>query len=189
MSIDKTAAWWRDWVRICQLSDFESPVWKEAVERSLITLKALSYQPSGAIVAAPTTSLPEELGGVRNWDYRYCWIRDATLTLYAFMNAGYFDEAFAFREWMLRAAAGAPDQMQIMYGIGGERRLTEIELPWLPGYEDSLPVRIGNGACDQVQNDEFGELMDALHTARKSRLGTHPESWRIQKAIRARIMR
>ena len=116
MRLDKTTAWWREWVRICQLSDFESPVWKDAVERSLITLKALSYQPSGAIVAAPTTSLPEELGGVRNWDYRYCWIRDVTLTLYAFMNAGYFDEAFAFREWLLHAAAGAPDQMQIMYG-------------------------------------------------------------------------
>ncbi|WP_074975885.1 glycoside hydrolase family 15 protein [Nitrosospira multiformis] len=187
MRLDKTAGWWREWVRICQLSDFESPVWKDAVERSLITLKALSYQPSGAIVAAPTTSLPEELGGVRNWDYRYCWIRDATLTLYAFMNAGYFDEAFAFREWLLHAAAGAPDQMQIMYGVGGERRLTEIELSWLPGYENSQPVRIGNGAYDQVQIDVFGELMDALHTAHKSQPAPNQDAWRFQKTLLSRL--
>lgn len=187
MRLDKTTAWWREWVRICQLSDFESPVWKDAVERSLITLKALSYQPSGAIVAAPTTSLPEELGGVRNWDYRYCWIRDATLTLYAFMNAGYFDEAFAFREWLLHAAAGAPDQMQIMYGVGGERRLTEIELSWLPGYENSRPVRIGNGAYDQVQIDVFGELMDAFHTAHKSQPAANQDAWRFQKTLLSRL--
>jgi GH15 family glucan-1,4-alpha-glucosidase len=187
MRLEHTADWWRDWVRICQLSDFESPVWKDAVERSLITLKALSYQPSGAIVAAPTTSLPEERGGVRNWDYRYCWIRDATLTLYAFMNAGYFDEAGAFREWLLRAAAGAPDQMQIMYGVGGERRLTEIELPWLPGYENSRPVRIGNGAYDQIQIDVFGELMDALHTARKSQLGPNQDAWWFQQTMLSRL--
>ena len=182
-----TVDWWQEWIRICQLSEFERPAWKEAVERSLITLKALSYQPSGGIVAAPTTSLPEEIGGIRNWDYRYCWIRDATLTLYALMNAGYFDEAGAFREWMLRAAAGAPDQMQIMYGIGGERRLTEIELSWLPGYENSSPVRIGNGACDQIQIDVFGELMDALHTARKSQLGPSQEAWRFQQSMLSRL--
>ncbi|SFH44992.1 Glucoamylase (glucan-1,4-alpha-glucosidase), GH15 family [Nitrosospira sp. Nsp14] len=187
MRLEHTADWWRDWVRICQLSDFESPVWKDAVERSLITLKALSYQPSGAIVAAPTTSLPEERGGFRNWDYRYCWIRDATLTLYAFMNAGYFDEAGAFRKWLLRAAAGAPGQMQIMYGVGGERRLTEIELPWLPGYENSRPVRIGNGAYDQIQIDVFGELMDALHTARKSQLGPNQDAWWFQQTMLSRL--
>ncbi|ODT81905.1 MAG: glucoamylase [Nitrosomonadales bacterium SCN 54-20] len=185
--LEHTLAWWREWTRICQLSEFEEPGWNDAVERSLVTLKALSYQPSGGIVAALTTSLPEELGGVRNWDYRYCWIRDATLTLYAFMNAGRFDEAGAFREWMLRAAAGAPDQMQIMYGIEGERRLTEIELPWLPGYENSLPVRIGNGAHDQIQVDVFGELMDTLYTARKSQLGPHQEAWRFQQALLSRL--
>ncbi len=187
MRLEHTETWWRDWIRICRLSEFESPVWKDAVERSLVTLKALSYQPSGAIVAAPTTSLPEEIGGMRNWDYRYCWIRDAALTLYAFMNAGYFDEAGAFREWLLRAAAGAPDQMQIMYGVGGERRLTEIELPWLPGYENSIPVRIGNGACDQIQIDVFGELMDALHTARKSQLGPNQDAWRFQQTLLSRL--
>jgi GH15 family glucan-1,4-alpha-glucosidase len=183
MRLERTAAWWREWTRTCQLSDFERPVWKDAVERSLITLKALSYKPSGGIVAALTTSLPEEIGGVRNWDYRYCWIRDATLTLYAFTNAGYFDEAGAFREWLLRAAAGAPNQMQIMYGVGGERRLTEVELPWLPGYENSKPVRIGNGAHGQVQIDVFGELMDALHTTRKSKLGPDEDAWRFQQAL------
>ena len=187
MRLERTLAWWRDWIRICRLSEFESPVWKEAVERSLVTLKALSYQPSGAVVAAPTTSLPEEIGGMRNWDYRYCWIRDAALTLYAFMNAGYFDEAGAFREWLLRAAAGAPNQMQIMYGVDGERRLTEIELPWLPGYENSIPVRIGNGACDQIQIDVFGELMDALHTARKSQLGPNQDAWRFQQTLLSRL--
>jgi GH15 family glucan-1,4-alpha-glucosidase len=187
MRLERTAAWWREWTRICQLSEFENAAWKDAVERSLITLKALSYQPSGAIVAALTTSLPEEIGGIRNWDYRYCWIRDATLTLYAFMNAGHFGEAGAFREWMLRAAAGAPDQMQIMYGVSGERRLTEIELPWLPGYENSLPVRIGNAAYDQIQIDVFGELMDALYTARKSHLGPNQEAWRFQRAMLSRL--
>ena len=187
MRLEHTVTWWRDWIRICQLSEFESPAWKDAVERSLVTLKALSYHPSGAIVAAPTTSLPEEIGGIRNWDYRYCWIRDATLTLYAFMNAGYFDEAGAFREWLLRAAAGAPDQMQIMYGVGGERRLTEIELPWLPGYKNSLPVRIGNGAYDQIQIDVFGELMDAAHTARKSHLGPSQDAWHFQQALLSRL--
>lgn len=187
MRLERTVSWWREWTRICRLSEFESPALKDAVERSLITLKALSYQPSGGIVAALTTSLPEEIGGIRNWDYRYCWIRDATLTLYAFMNAGHFNEAGAFREWLLRAAAGAPDQMQIMYGVGGERRLTEIELPWLPGYENSTPVRIGNGACDQIQLDVFGELMDAFHAARKSQLGPSQEAWRFLQAMLSRL--
>ena len=187
MRLERTSAWWREWTRISKLSEFETPPWKDAVERSLITLKALSYQPSGGILAALTTSLPEEIGGIRNWDYRYCWVRDATLTLYAFMNAGHFEEAGAFSEWVLRAAAGAPDQMQIMYGVGGERRLTEIELPWLPGYENSLPVRIGNGAHDQMQIDVFGELMDSLHAARKSKLNPNQEAWRFQQSMISRL--
>ena len=185
--LERTADWWREWSRVCQLSGFENPAWKDAVERSLITLKALSYQPSGGIIAALTTSLPEELGGLRNWDYRYCWIRDATLTLYALTNAGHFTEAGAFREWLLRVSAGSPEQMQIMYGVSGERRLTEIELPWLPGYEESRPVRIGNGAHDQVQIDVFGELMDALHTTRKSQLGPSADAWRVQKAMLSKL--
>ena len=138
--------------------------------RSLITLKALTYAPTGGIVAAPTTSVPEHLGGSRNWDYRYCWLRDATLTLLALMNAGYYGEAKAWRDWLLRAAAGAPSQLQIMYGIAGERRLTEYEVPWLPGYENSRPVRIGNAAHGQLQLDIFGEVMDALHQARRGGL-------------------
>ena len=137
--------------------------------RSLITLKALTYAPTGGIVAAPTTSLPELLGGPRNWDYRFCWLRDATLTLLALMNAGYYAEAQAWRDWLLRAAAGSPSQLQIMYGIGGERRLTESELDWLPGYEQSRPVRIGNAAHEQLQLDVYGEVMDALHQARTRR--------------------
>jgi GH15 family glucan-1,4-alpha-glucosidase len=187
MRLEQTIVWWKKWSSVCRLSNLEKPAWEEAVERSLVTLKALTYQPSGGIIAALTTSLPEEIGGIRNWDYRYCWIRDATLTLYALTSAGYFDEAGAFREWLLRAAAGAPDQMQIMYGVSGERRLSEMELPWLPGYENSQPVRIGNAAYDQIQIDVFGELMDALHTARKSRLGPNEEAWRFQLSMLARL--
>jgi GH15 family glucan-1,4-alpha-glucosidase len=174
--LERTEAWWREWSRRRRFP--ESSDWQGAVERSLITLKCLTYHPSGGIVAAPTTSLPEQIGGVRNWDYRYCWIRDATLLLYALINAGYFEEAGAFQEWLLRAAAGAPDQMQIMYGISGERRLTEIELSWLPGYENSKPVRIGNDAHRQIQIDVFGELMDVLHVAREAHFGPHEEAWR-----------
>jgi GH15 family glucan-1,4-alpha-glucosidase len=130
-----------------------------------VVLKGLTFSTTGGIVAAPTTSLPEEIGGTRNWDYRYCWLRDATFTLLALMNAGYYDEARAWRDWLFRAVAGSPDQLQIMYGLGGERRLTEWEVPWLPGYEGSRPVRIGNAAVNQTQLDVYGEILDALYHA------------------------
>jgi GH15 family glucan-1,4-alpha-glucosidase len=155
--------------------------WNEAVIRSLITLKALTFAPTGGMVAAPTTSLPECIGGTRNWDYRFCWLRDATLTLLALMNGGYYDEAQMWRGWLLRAAAGSSNQIQIMYGIRGERRLTEWEVPWLPGYEKSKPVRIGNAAHNQLQLDIFGEVMDALHQARQGGLGDNETGWDLQR--------
>jgi GH15 family glucan-1,4-alpha-glucosidase len=161
--LEATERSWRGWSDRCP----EVRPWTEAVKRSLITLKALTYAPSGGIVAAATTSLPEQLGGVRNWDYRYCWLRDATFTLQAFMHLGYYDEAQAWRDWILRAVAGSPDQVQIMYGVGGERWLPELIVPWLPGYEKSAPVRIGNGAYEQQQLDVFGEVVDAIAQARK----------------------
>jgi GH15 family glucan-1,4-alpha-glucosidase len=179
----ETAQRWREWVGRCEFPDAENHPWYEAVTRSLITLKALTFAPTGGIVAAPTTSLPEHLGGERNWDYRFCWIRDATLTLYALLTSGYREEAHAWREWLLRAVAGDPKQLQIMYGLAGERRLTELTLPWLPGYEDSRPVRIGNGAYDQRQLDVPGELMDTLHVARKFQLTPSEHAWRLQKTI------
>jgi GH15 family glucan-1,4-alpha-glucosidase len=153
-----TTAWWQEW---SSRSTYEGE-WKDQVERSLITLKALTYAPTGGIVAAPTTSLPEWPGSVRNWDYRFCWIRDATLSLIALMGAGYAKEAAAWRDWMLRAVAGQPEKLQIMYGLAGERRLSEWEADWLPGYEGSKPVRVGNAASDQFQLDVYGELMDAV---------------------------
>ncbi|GCB04707.1 glycoside hydrolase family 15 protein [Ralstonia sp. SET104] len=170
---------WRVWSGRCQ----GAGQWTEAVERSLITLKALTYHRTGGVVAAPTTSLPEQLGGVRNWDYRYCWLRDATLTLLALMNAGYYSEARSWREWLERAIAGSPAQVQIMYGIAGERRLGEWTIPWLPGYEGAQPVRVGNAAALQLQLDVYGELMDALFIARKGGLDGDEASWRLQVAL------
>jgi GH15 family glucan-1,4-alpha-glucosidase len=148
-----------------------------------MVLKALTFGPTGGIVAAPTTSLPEQLGGVRNWDYRYCWLRDATFTLYALMIGGFTEEAAGWRDWLLRAVAGDPSTLQIMYGCSGERRLPELELDWLPGYEDSRPVRIGNAAVHQLQLDVYGEVMDALHVARRAGLAADPEAWALQKAL------
>jgi GH15 family glucan-1,4-alpha-glucosidase len=177
--IAATEDWWKEWSNRCT---YTGP-WRDAVLRSLITLKALTYAPTGGIVAAPTTSLPEYLGGVRNWDYRYCWVRDATFTLYALMLAGYTDEACAWREWLLRAVAGKPSQLNIMYGLAGERRLTEIELPWLPGYENSAPVRIGNAAWQQFQLDVYGELIDSMHLARRAGLDPDENAWQVQRAL------
>ncbi len=163
-AVRDTEAWWAEWAELCT---YVGP-WRDAVMRSVITLKALTFAPTGGIVAAPTTSLPEWLGGIRNWDYRYCWIRDATFTLYALISCGFLDEAEAWRNWLLRAVAGDPSKLQIMYGATGTRRLTEMELPWLSGFEGSAPVRIGNDAFRQRQLDVFGELMDALHLARRT---------------------
>jgi GH15 family glucan-1,4-alpha-glucosidase len=178
-AVAETEAWWREWSSRCS---YEGE-WRDAVERSLIVLKALTYAPTGGIVAAATTSLPEQLGGVRNWDYRYCWVRDATFALYALMTAGYTEEARAWRDWLVRALAGEPKQMQIMYGVAGERRLTELELGWLPGYEGSAPVRIGNGAALQYQLDVYGELMDSLHQARRAGIPSHPTAWHLQRVL------
>jgi GH15 family glucan-1,4-alpha-glucosidase len=182
-SLNDTLAYWRDWCGKCR---FEGP-WREPVERSLITLKSLIYAPTGGIVAAATTSLPERIGGVRNWDYRFCWLRDATFTLLALMNAGYFDEAEAWRGWLVRALAGSPDQAQIMYGVAGERRLMEWVLSWLPGYENSRPVRIGNAAATQLQIDVYGEIADALHHARLGGLQPSEEEWAVQRALTAHL--
>src|SRR5215212_5170019 len=178
-ALNDTETYWQEWSRRGRL---EGP-WKDAVSRSLITLKALTYGPTGGMVAAPTTSLPERIGGPRNWDYRFCWVRDATLTLMALMNAGYYDEAGAWRDWLLRAVAGSPDQMQIMYGIAGERRLSEWEVPWLPGYEGAKPVRIGNGAHGQLQLDVYGEVMDALYQSRRAGLDQDATGWALQRAL------
>ncbi|KPI04631.1 glycoside hydrolase 15-related protein [Actinobacteria bacterium OK074] len=178
-SLETSVADWREWTARCR---YDGP-YREAVVRSLITLKALTYAPTGAIVAAPTTSLPEEIGGVRNWDYRYTWLRDSTLTLDALLSAGYEDEARAWRDWLLRAAAGDPADLQIMYGLSGERRLPEFELGWLPGFRGSAPVRIGNGAVNQLQLDVYGEVMDSLFLARRSGLPVEPHMWRVQRAL------
>ncbi|MFE7930464.1 glycoside hydrolase family 15 protein [Streptomyces sp. NPDC057456] len=170
---------WQAWAARCR---YDGPH-RDAVVRSLITLKALTYVPTGGIAAALTTSLPEEMGGVRNWDYRYCWLRDSTLTLGALLAAGYQDEAEAWRNWLLRAVAGDPADLQIMYGLAGERRLPECELPWLSGYADSKPVRIGNGAVDQLQLDVYGEVMDSLSLARTAGMSPRPHMWSLQCAL------
>ena len=179
VALRETEEFWREWSSRCRYNG----EFREPVLRSLLTLKALTYGPTGGIVAAATTSLPEELGGVRNWDYRICWLRDATLTLIALMDAGYFDEARAWRDWLLRAVAGSPEQLQIMYGLGGERRLLEWEVPWLPGYEGSSPVRVGNAAHGQLQIDVFGEVMDALHQARRGQMSESKEAWHLERAL------
>jgi GH15 family glucan-1,4-alpha-glucosidase len=176
-ALEDTISFWEEWASRCA----HTGRWDEAVRRSLLTLKALTFGPTGGIVAAPTTSLPEWLGGVRNWDYRYCWLRDATLTLLAFVRAGYVEEAGAWRDWLLRAIAGSPDDLQIMYGVAGERRLAEFELPWLAGYEGSRPVRIGNGAADQLQLDVYGEVVDALYQSRRQGLGASDDAWKLAR--------
>ena len=177
-ALASTESFWNDWMEHGVEGD-----WAHVLGRSLVTLKALTYAPTGGLVAAATTSLPECIGGARNWDYRYCWVRDATLTLLALMNAGYYGEARAWRDWLLRAAAGAPAQLQIMYGVGGERRLPETSLAWLPGYERSEPVRIGNDAAHQLQLDVYGELMDALYHARRGGLTPRETDWAFQTAL------
>jgi len=178
-ALKETEAGWRKWSQRCCL---EGP-YREIVQRSLMTLKALTYEPTGGIAAAATASLPEKSGGERNWDYRYCWLRDAAFTLHALLTAGYQDEARAWRDWLLRAVAGSPPQLQIMYGLGGERRLPELELDWLSGYEGSRPVRIGNAASLQLQLDVYGEVMDALHLSRRVGLGGYEAGWALQKAL------
>ncbi len=183
-ALQTTLDYWREFAGRCR---FEAPPgavrWKPAVKRSLLTLKALSYAPTGGIVAAPTTSLPESLGGARNWDYRFCWLRDATLVLYALMGAGYMEEAGVWRDWLQRSIAGSASQIQIMYGLHGERRLDEWEVPWLAGYQGAKPVRIGNGAAGQVQLDVFGEVLECLHHARRNGLRPAPHGWALQRGI------
>ena len=172
-------SYWTGWA-----TAFKPPErWGDAVLRSLLTLKALAHWETGGIVAAGTTSLPEKLGGPRNWDYRYCWLRDATFTLYALIGAGFLDEAKAWHEWLLRAVAGAPDDLQIVYGVAGERRLEEYEIPWLPGYEGSTPVRVGNGAVKQLQLDVYGEVLDAFYVARCAGLSTSEATWALERAL------
>jgi GH15 family glucan-1,4-alpha-glucosidase len=178
-ALHRTLEFWKTWTSHCTYRGD----WWDPVMRSLLTLKALTYAPTGGVVAALTTSLPEQIGGPRNWDYRFCWLRDATLTLLGLMDAGYMDEASAWRDWLLRAAAGSPDQLQIMYGVAGERMLNEFEIPWLPGYAGSKPVRIGNAAHGQLQLDVYGELMDALHQGRKGGMPESPEIWRLQRTM------
>ncbi len=177
--LNKTKHWWMDW---SSKSTYRGK-YQEAVERSLITLKALTHEPTGGIVAAPTTSLPERIGGIRNWDYRYCWVRDSTFTLCALIGAGYLDEATAWREWLLRAVAGAPDDLRIMYSITGKRRLPEMELEWLEGHNRSRPVRIGNLASQQFQLDVYGEILDTLYLARREHLRLEDASWNLQWRI------
>jgi GH15 family glucan-1,4-alpha-glucosidase len=178
-ALEDAVEYWEEWADRCVYKGR----WRDEVHHSLVVLKALTYAPTGGIVAAPTTSLPEQIGGERNWDYRFCWLRDATLTLLAFLNGGYLDEARAWRVWLLRAAAGDPAALQIMYGVAGERRLTELTLDWLPGYEESRPVRAGNAASQQFQLDVYGEVLDALHQGRVHELGVSKEAWALQRRL------
>jgi GH15 family glucan-1,4-alpha-glucosidase len=178
-ALKDTEKYWNEWSGRCR---YQGP-WREAVVRSLVTLKALTYKPTGGIVAATTTSLPELPGGVRNWDYRFCWLRDATFTLNALLRTGYEEEAGAWQEWLLRAIAGSAEDLQIVYSVTGARRLDELEIPWLPGYQGSVPVRIGNAASKQIQLDVYGEVMDTLHLARQADLNSHPQSWPLQKTM------
>jgi GH15 family glucan-1,4-alpha-glucosidase len=178
-AVEETERWWRRWAERCT---YTGP-WREAVVRSLVTLRALAYEPTGGIVAAPTTSLPEQAGGVRNWDYRYCWLRDAAMSLSALLESGYVEEACAWRDWLLRAVAGAPRDLQIMYGPAGERRLAEYELPWLPGYEGARPVRVGNAAAGQLQLDVYGEVLAAMHLAREAGIPAGTHAWAVERAL------
>jgi GH15 family glucan-1,4-alpha-glucosidase len=178
-ALAETESYWTDWVSSCTYAG----EWREAVVRSLLTLKALSYAPTGGIVAAPTTSLPEQFGGVRNWDYRYCWLRDAAVTLLALTRAGFREEARGWHSWLLRAIAGDVAELQAVYGIAGERRLTELELPWLSGFEGSKPVRIGNAAADQFQLDLYGEVVNTIHEARRAGLEDDGEVWSLTRAL------
>jgi len=184
-ALSDTCTFWREWLGNCSYDGR----WEDEVTRSLMVLKALTYEPTGGIVAAPTTSLPEKIGGVRNWDYRYCWLRDATFALDALLESGFDGEARAWRSWLLRAVAGDPDDLQIMYGPAGERRLPERELPWLTGYEGSKPVRVGNGASSQFQLDVYGEVMDVLHQARRREIEPDHESWALQRVLLANLER
>ncbi|WP_128976703.1 glycoside hydrolase family 15 protein [Streptomyces roseicoloratus] len=178
-ALEQSLADWREWTARCT---YRGPH-RDTVVRSLITLKALTYAPTGGIVAAPTTSLPEEIGGVRNWDYRACWLRDSSLTLGALLSAGYVEEAAAWRDWLLRAVAGDPADLQIMYGPAGERRLSETTLPWLRGYADSAPVRTGNAAVEQLQLDVYGEVMDSLFRARRAGIPPERHAWNLQLSL------
>ena len=179
-ALDGTISYWRDW---CGRGHTITGPYRDAVRRSLLTLKALTYQPTGGIVAAATTSLPEQLGGPRNWDYRFCWLRDATFTLQALLGTGYVREARAWRDWLLRAVAGDPADLQIMYALDGSRRVPEYEIPWLKGYEGSSPVRVGNAAASQFQLDVWGEVLDGLHLARLEGLHNDDEAWGLQQAL------
>jgi GH15 family glucan-1,4-alpha-glucosidase len=178
-AVEHADRWWQGWAG--QLA--YQGEWRDAVQRSLCVLKALTYAPTGAVVAAPTTSLPEDLGGTRNWDYRFSWLRDATFTLDALLASGYTEEATAWRDWLLRSVAGDPADLQIMYGVAGERRLPELELDWLPGYEGSTPVRVGNGACGQFQLDVYGEVLDSLSQARRAGIPSDDVAWALQRAL------
>jgi GH15 family glucan-1,4-alpha-glucosidase len=178
-ALHETEQWWQEWSARCTASG----KWRDAIIRSLITLKALTYSPTGGIVAAPTTSLPERLGGARNWDYRFCWLRDATFTLFALLSSGYTEEARQWRDWLLRAVAGQPHELQTMYSIMGDRRLTEMELEWLPGYENSRPVRVGNAAHRQFQLDVYGEVFDAFDVAERHGVAAGEDAWRVQQLL------